>query len=147
MEPQEHIIIIPDSDAELNLIQYAELTEFKPEVIVQASQPKNSFQHIETNLIQFIREEDDNPEESIDLTITENHEDEEMVVEHVVDEDDIQCSSQAEGGGSRVIFEIPSTSMYSYENPIYLNRLMKDNTCGRRVRPDAPYTQRLGMDG
>lgn len=147
MDPQEHIIIIPDSSAELNLIQFAELTEFKPEVIVQASQPTNCFQHIETNLTEFIREKDDNPEECIKLMITENHEDEEIVVEHVVDEGDLKCSSLAEGGGSRVTFEIPTSSMYSYENPLYLNHLMKDNTCGRRVGPDAPYTQRLGMDG
>lgn len=147
MERQEHIISIPDSSAELNLIQYAEFSEFKPEVIVQSSQPSNCVQHIETNLIQFIRKEDDNPEESTELTISENHEDGEMLEQNVLDEDDLPCSSQVEGSGSRVTFEFPSSSMCSYEKPIYLNGLMKDNTCGRRVGPDAPYTQRLGTDG
>ncbi|XP_045130992.1 uncharacterized protein LOC123516046 [Portunus trituberculatus] len=40
--------------------------------------------------------------------------------------------------------EIPTTNLYMYDNPVYLNRLMKDNTFGRRVRHDAPYSQRLG---
>ncbi|XP_042237293.1 uncharacterized protein LOC121876307 isoform X2 [Homarus americanus] len=40
--------------------------------------------------------------------------------------------------------EIPSSNVYIYDNPVYLNRLMKDNTCGRRARHDAPYTHRLG---
>lgn len=41
--------------------------------------------------------------------------------------------------------EIPSSNIYIYDNPVYLNRLMKDNTCGKRVRHDAPYVQRLGQ--
>lgn len=98
MEPQ-----VPDASTELNLIKCAKLTEFKPEVIVQASHSTNCNQHIETNIIQFIREEDDNPEESIELTISENHEDEDMV-EHVVDEDDLQCSNKAEGSGTSLKF-------------------------------------------
>lgn len=104
MEPQDHVIIIPEASTELNLIKCAKLTEFKPEIIVQASHSTNCNQHIETNIIQFIREEDDNPEESIELTISENHEDEEMVVEHVVDEDDLQCSNKAEGSGTSLKF-------------------------------------------
>ena len=40
--------------------------------------------------------------------------------------------------------EIPSSCLFPYENPAYLNRLMKDNTVGKRVRHDAPYTHRLG---
>ncbi|KAK7077237.1 hypothetical protein SK128_015393 [Halocaridina rubra] len=40
--------------------------------------------------------------------------------------------------------EIPSSCLYPYENPAYLNRLMKDNTVGKRLRHDAPYTHRLG---
>ncbi|KAK4297574.1 hypothetical protein Pmani_030027 [Petrolisthes manimaculis] len=40
--------------------------------------------------------------------------------------------------------EIPSTNLYVYDNASYLHKLMKDNTFGRRVRHDAPYTHRLG---
>lgn len=40
--------------------------------------------------------------------------------------------------------EIPSSCLFPYENPAYLNRLMKDNTVGKRVRHDAPYIHRLG---
>lgn len=54
----------------------------------------------------------------------------ESVVEHTVENKDF--------------VEIPSSNIYMYDNPIYLNRLMKDNTFGRRVRHDAPYRLRLG---
>ncbi|KAK3864898.1 hypothetical protein Pcinc_029448 [Petrolisthes cinctipes] len=163
MEPQEHIIISPDSSAELNnLIQYAELTECTPQVLVQTSQSSNCLTRVdETDLVQLVRQDvQNNPGESIELMSIEEQENEEadeeeeeekeVVVEHVLKEE--VWSSQVEGGGggggggdgSRVDFEIPSSSVYLYENPLYLNRLMKDNKCGRSVRPDAPYTHRLG---
>lgn len=50
----------------------------------------------------------------------------------------LNVSMQAEG------VEIPSTNLYVYDNASYLHKLMKDNTFGRRVRHDAPYTHRLG---
>lgn len=50
----------------------------------------------------------------------------------------LNVSMQVEG------VEIPSTNLYVYDNASYLHKLMKDNTFGRRVRHDAPYTHRLG---
>ncbi|KAK7069956.1 hypothetical protein SK128_000936 [Halocaridina rubra] len=77
---------------------------------------------------------DDPDEPSIEHTgIMDHHV--ESVVEHTVENKD-------PGQMERV--EIPSTNCYIYDNPVYLNRLMKDNTFGRRVRHDAPYRLRLG---
>lgn len=61
------------------------------------------------------------------------------LLEHAVEEPE-----HAEGNVSLDAVEIPTTNLYMYDNPVYLNRLMKDNTFGRRVRHDAPYSQRLG---
>ncbi|KAG7160331.1 uncharacterized protein LOC121876175 [Homarus americanus] len=63
----------------------------------------------------------------------------EPVVEHTVENID-----QSDGSGLAEGIEIPSANVYMYDNPVYLNRLMKDNTFGRRVRHDAPYSHRLG---
>lgn len=63
----------------------------------------------------------------------------EPVVEHTVEHtDQVDPGMMVEG------VEIPSANVYMYDNPVYLNRLMKDNTFGRRVRHDAPYSHRLG---
>ncbi|ROT85550.1 hypothetical protein C7M84_012073 [Penaeus vannamei] len=56
----------------------------------------------------------------------------------------VEHTDQLEPGMVVESMEIPSTNVYIYDNPFYLNRLMKDNTCGRRARHDAPYTHRLG---
>ncbi|XP_047494890.1 uncharacterized protein LOC125043007 [Penaeus chinensis] len=56
----------------------------------------------------------------------------------------VEHTDQLEPGMVIESMEIPSTNVYIYDNPFYLNRLMKDNTCGRRARHDAPYTHRLG---
>ncbi|XP_042878221.1 uncharacterized protein LOC122257176 isoform X2 [Penaeus japonicus] len=56
----------------------------------------------------------------------------------------VEHTDQLEPGMIVESMEIPSTNVYIYDNPFYLNRLMKDNTCGRRARHDAPYTHRLG---
>ncbi|XP_071529650.1 uncharacterized protein [Panulirus ornatus] len=63
----------------------------------------------------------------------------EPVVEHTVENTD-----QSDAGVLVEGIEIPSANVYMYDNPVYLNRLMKDNTFGRRVRHDAPYSHRLG---
>ncbi|XP_069163528.1 uncharacterized protein [Procambarus clarkii] len=63
----------------------------------------------------------------------------ESVVEHTVESTDHSDGSMMMEG-----VEIPSANVYMYDNPAYLNRLMKDNTFGRRVRHDAPYSHRLG---
>lgn len=57
----------------------------------------------------------------------------------------VEHTDQLEPGMVIESMEIPSTNVYIYDNPFYLNRLMKDNTCGRRARHDAPYTHRLGL--
>lgn len=57
----------------------------------------------------------------------------------------VEHTDQLEPGMVVESMEIPSTNVYIYDNPFYLNRLMKDNTCGRRARHDAPYTHRLGL--
>lgn len=64
----------------------------------------------------------------------------EPVVEHTVENTD-----QSDAGVLVEGIEIPSANVYMYDNPVYLNRLMKDNTFGRRVRHDAPYSHRLGL--
>lgn len=61
------------------------------------------------------------------------------ILDHTAEESD-----RMEGNMSLDAVEIPTTNLYMYDNPVYLNRLMKDNTFGRRVRHDAPYSQRLG---
>nr|XP_053628699.1 uncharacterized protein LOC128686076 [Cherax quadricarinatus] len=76
-------------------------------------------------------------EHSIEHTGIADH-DMEPVVEHTVENTDETDGSMMEG------VEIPSANVYMYDNPVYLNRLMKDNTFGRRVRHDAPYSHRLG---
>lgn len=63
----------------------------------------------------------------------------EPVVEHTVEH-----TEQGDAGMMVEGVEIPSANVYMYDNPVYLNRLMKDNTFGRRVRHDAPYSHRLG---
>lgn len=57
----------------------------------------------------------------------------------------VEDTQHMEGNVQLEAVEIPTTNLYMYDNPVYLNRLMKDNTFGRRVRHDAPYSQRLGM--
>ncbi|CAL4181990.1 unnamed protein product [Meganyctiphanes norvegica] len=67
----------------------------------------------------------------------------EPIIEHTVD----NTLDHTENVEERVIVdgvEIPSANVYMYDNPVYLNRLMKDNTFGRRVRHDAPYAHKLG---
>ena len=61
------------------------------------------------------------------------------LLEHTVED-----TQHMEGNVQLDAVEIPTTNLYMYDNPVYLNRLMKDNTFGRRVRHDAPYSQRLG---
>lgn len=61
------------------------------------------------------------------------------LLEHTVED-----TQHMEGNMQLDAVEIPTTNLYMYDNPVYLNRLMKDNTFGRRVRHDAPYSQRLG---
>ena len=56
----------------------------------------------------------------------------------------VEDTQHMEGNVQLEAVEIPTTNLYMYDNPVYLNRLMKDNTFGRRVRHDAPYSQRLG---
>lgn len=72
----------------------------------------------------------------------------EPVVEHLVEDIELEVGKAEEmqiGSGMVVeSVEIPSSNVYIYDNPVYLNRLMKDNTCGKRVRHDAPYIHRLG---
>lgn len=62
------------------------------------------------------------------------------ILDHTVEE-----SEHLEGNVPLETVEIPTTNLYMYDNPVYLNRLMKDNTFGRRVRHDAPYSHRLGL--
>lgn len=61
------------------------------------------------------------------------------ILDHTVEE----CEQLEENVALEAV-EIPTTNLYMYDNPVYLNRLMKDNTFGRRVRHDAPYSHRLG---
>lgn len=62
------------------------------------------------------------------------------ILDHTVEE----CEQLEENVALEAV-EIPTTNLYMYDNPVYLNRLMKDNTFGRRVRHDAPYSHRLGL--
>lgn len=72
----------------------------------------------------------------------------EPVVEHLVEdiEPTVGNAEEMQIGPGMIVesVEIPSSNVYIYDNPVYLNRLMKDNTCGKRVRHDAPYIHRLG---
>ncbi|XP_069190037.1 uncharacterized protein [Procambarus clarkii] len=70
------------------------------------------------------------------------------VVEHIVEniENTLENTEEMHFGPGMTVesVEIPSSNVYIFDNPVYLNRLMKDNTCGKRVRHDAPYIHRLG---
>lgn len=65
-------------------------------------------------------------------------------VNSILDHADEKCEHLEENVALEAV-EIPTTNLYMYDNPVYLNRLMKDNTFGRRVRHDAPYSHRLGL--
>nr|XP_053628904.1 uncharacterized protein LOC128686166 isoform X2 [Cherax quadricarinatus] len=106
------------------------------------------------NIVQFERSQIDScpveyVEQSIEhLSIVDHQEG--PVVEHIVEnvEPTLQDIEQMHIGPANISImesvEIPSSNVYIYDNPVYLNRLMKDNTCGKRMRYDAPYIHRLG---